>query len=105
GLASFVPGRDNPGRANLYAAGAGFVMLDYGHNPAAFDAIGRMAMRWRGRRLTGVVALPGDRLDSVIREAASIAARVFDRVIVREDHDLRGRASGEVPRLIASEIA
>jgi cyanophycin synthetase len=104
-LTSFDPARENPGRANLFAVGSGYVLLDYGHNPAAIEAVGRMAARWRGRRVTGIVGLPGDRLDVVIRQASAMAARVFDRVFVREDRDLRGRAPGEVPALIAAEIA
>jgi cyanophycin synthetase len=103
-LGDFQPARENPGRANLYAVGSGYILLDYGHNPAAFDAVGRMTTRWRGRRVTGIVGLPGDRLDSVVRESAAIVARVFDRVFVREDHDLRGREPGELPALIAREI-
>src|SRR3712207_7954513 len=35
-LADFGRAGSNPGRVNLYRLNGGFVMLDYGHNPAAF---------------------------------------------------------------------
>jgi cyanophycin synthetase len=104
-LASFAPERENPGRANLYAVGNGYVMLDYGHNPAALSAVASMLSLWRGRRLTGVIGLPGDRLDKIACEAVAAAVHSFDRLIVREDRDLRGRGAGEMAELIKREAA
>jgi cyanophycin synthetase len=104
-LSSFVPERENPGRANLYAIQTGYLLLDYGHNPAAIAAIARMLSNWRGRRLTGILGLPGDRLDKVACEAVAAAAHAFDQIIVREDSDLRGRRSGEMAELILREIS
>jgi cyanophycin synthetase len=95
----------NQGRGNLYRVAMGYVLIDYGHNPAAFEAVGQMSARWLGRRVTAVVGVPGDRADWVIEEAARAAARAFDRVIVREDADRRGRAQGEVPGLLCAAIA
>jgi cyanophycin synthetase len=95
----------NQGRGNLYHVGQGYVLIDYGHNPAAFDAVGQMSARWLGRRVTAIVGVPGDRADWVIEEAARAAARAFDRVIVREDADRRGRDKGEVPGLLCAAIA
>ena len=84
-LRTFDAHAHNQGRGNLYRVGQGYVLIDYGHNPAAFDAVGQMGARWLGRRVTAVVGVPGDRADWVIAEAARAAARAFDRVIVRED--------------------
>src|SRR5205085_1558697 len=53
---------------------------------------------------TGILGLPGDRAETVIADAARAAARAFDRLILREDRDLRGRVPGEMPRLIQSAI-
>jgi cyanophycin synthetase len=105
GLRTFGAHDQNQGRGNLYRVGRGYVLLDYGHNPAALDAVGRLAAKWHGHRMTGVIGLPGDRADWVIQESASVAARHFHRVIVREDEDLRGRARGEVPRLLCEAIS
>jgi cyanophycin synthetase len=104
-MRSFRSTSDNPGRANLYGVGRGFVMVDYGHNPAAFDAICRMAAKWEDRRVTGIIGVPGDRDDSVIEEAGRVAARGFHRVIIKEDEDLRGRECGEVARLLCQAVS
>jgi cyanophycin synthetase len=90
----------NPGRANLYLVKGGYVMVDYGHNPDAFSAICRMAARWHGRSVTGIIGVPGDRDDGLIKEAGRVAARGFHRIIIKEDHDLRGRRKGEVAELL-----
>jgi cyanophycin synthetase len=104
-LCSFNAEADNQGRGNLYRVGRGYVLLDYGHNPAALEAVGRMGARWFGRRFTGVVGVPGDRADWVIAESARVAAEAFHRIIVREDEDLRGRRRGEIPRLLCEAIS
>ena len=104
GLISFSSWANNPGRANLYRLNGGHVMVDYGHNSDAFEAICRMASNWKDRRVTGVIGLPGDRADDIIDHAARVAAKGFDRVIVREDHDLRGRKPGDVANILCRAI-
>jgi cyanophycin synthetase len=94
----------NPGRANLYQVNGGYVMLDYGHNPEAFAAICRMAARWTDRRVTGIIGVPGDRDNTVVEAAGRVAARGFHRVIIKEDEDLRGRAKGEVAKLLCEAV-
>ncbi|HKG98770.1 MAG TPA: hypothetical protein VKA97_13195, partial [Pyrinomonadaceae bacterium] len=59
---------------------------------------------WKDRRVTGVIGVPGDRDDSVIDRAARVAAKGFNRVIVREDHDLRGRNPGDVANILCRAI-
>jgi cyanophycin synthetase len=103
-MKSFASDEDNPGRANLYEVNGGYVMVDYGHNPDAFAAVCRMAARWEGRRVTGIIGVPGDRDDSVIEQAGRVAARGFRRVIIKEDEDLRGREKGEVARLLCEAV-
>jgi cyanophycin synthetase len=103
-LARFRSDEENPGRANLYKVGGGYVMVDYGHNPDAFEAVCRMAARWEDRRVTGVIGVPGDRDNSVVEQAGRVAARGFHRVIIKEDKDLRGRAAGEVAKLLCEAV-
>ena len=91
---------NNPGRVNLYKLNGGHVMVDYGHNANAFEAICRMASKWDDRRVTGVIGVPGDRADSLIQHAGRVAARGFQRLIIREDHDLRGRDRGAVAQIL-----
>jgi cyanophycin synthetase len=95
----------NPGRANLYQVNGGYVMADYGHNPEAFAAVCRMAANWDDRRVTGIIGVPGDRDDTVIEQAGRIAARGFHHVIIKEDADLRGRAEGEVAKLLCEAVS
>jgi cyanophycin synthetase len=103
-VARFRSDSENPGRANLYRVGNGYVMVDYGHNPEAFLAVCRMAAKWEGRRVTGIIGVPGDRDDSVVEAAGRVAARGFHRVIIKEDKDLRGRAPGEVAKLLCEAV-
>jgi cyanophycin synthetase len=103
-LISFSSWANNPGRANLYRLNGGHVMVDYGHNTQAFDAICRLTSSWNDRRVTGIITIPGDRDDSIIDRAARVAARGFNKVIVREDHDLRGRKPGDVAGIVCRAI-
>jgi cyanophycin synthetase len=99
-LKKFTSYSNNPGRVNLYKLNGGHVIVDYGHNANAFEAICRMASKWEDRRVTGVIGVPGDRDDSLIDHAGRVAARGFHRLIIREDHDLRGRDPGRVAQLL-----
>ena len=103
-LSTFSSYANNPGRANLFRLNGGHVMVDYGHNSDAFDAICRMASNWKDRRVTGIIGVPGDRDNTVIAHAARVAARGFNRLIVKEDRDLRGRAPGEVSTLVCDTV-
>ena len=103
-LVSFSSWANNPGRANLYRLNGGHVMVDYGHNTDAFDAICRMTSKWNGRRVTGIITIPGDRDDAIIDRAARTAAKGFNKVIVREDHDLRGRKPGDVANMVCRAV-
>ncbi|MDQ2806924.1 MAG: cyanophycin synthetase [Chloroflexota bacterium] len=106
GLRTFQPDVDTaPGRFNLFTVGQATVILDYGHNPKALLAIRDAVQALAPRRSIGVVAAPGDRRDADIGELARIAAATFDRIIVREDTDLRGREPGEVAELICANIS
>jgi cyanophycin synthetase len=42
----------------------------------------------------------GDRRDEDLMELVTLAAKFFDRVIVKEDEDLRGRPGGVEFRLV-----
>jgi cyanophycin synthetase len=105
-LATFRSAEHNPGRSNLYkVASGGYVMLDYGHNPDAFEAICQMAAQWEGRRVTGIIGVPGDRDDALIESAGRIAARGFHRLVIKEDEDARGRERGAVAKLLCEAAA
>jgi cyanophycin synthetase len=59
-----------------------------------------MASSWNDRRVTGVITIQGDRDDAIIDRAARAAAQGFNKLIVREDHDLRGRQPGDVANIV-----
>jgi cyanophycin synthetase len=97
-----------PGRGNVYDQHGFKVILDYGHNPAAVDAMcsvvdGFAAEGLRGKRVC-VLAAPGDRRDEDIRAIARRAARSFDRFVCRRDDNPRGRGPDEVPEMLADEL-
>jgi cyanophycin synthetase len=94
----------NEGRAGLFEIRGGYALLDYGHNPDAFTAVCQMAATWRGRRVTGVIGVPGDRDDMVIEQAGRAAARGFQRIIIKEDRDPRGRRRGEIADLLRRAV-
>jgi cyanophycin synthetase len=89
-----------PGRMNVFDEHPFKVILDYGHNPAAIEAMVKLADRLepRGRKLV-VLSAPGDRRDEDVRDSARTCAGHFDRYILRRDDHARGRGADEVPRL------
>lgn len=103
-IMSFNNNEKNQGRTNLYQIGKGHLLVDYGHNPDALVSIGSMTKKWKVSRRTGVVAAPGDRSDEMIRMSGIAAALVFDRVIIREDDDHRGREPGTVAEMICEAV-
>ncbi|HEU5305130.1 MAG TPA: cyanophycin synthetase [Gemmatimonadales bacterium] len=94
-----------PGRMNIYDEHPFKVILDYGHNPAAVEAMCQLVERLdvMGRRLC-VLAVPGDRRDQDIFEIGRIAAGRFERYICRRDDNLRGRRPEEVPELLRESL-
>ncbi|MGB5769744.1 MAG: cyanophycin synthetase [Crocosphaera sp.] len=92
-----------PGRMNLFNLGDYNALVDYAHNPAGYEAVGEFVKNWKGQRL-GVVGGPGDRRDEDLILLGQIAARVFDRILVKEDDDKRGRDRGEAADLIIKGI-
>lgn len=101
GLQSFFQSATTtPGRVNIVDFDGFRLMIDYAHNAHGLRAVSELAEGLRRGRLVCVLGLPGDRRDVDIRESGRVIARVFDRVIIRDDIDLRERASGEVAALI-----
>src|SRR5918998_5363257 len=94
-----------PGRMNIYDEHPFKVILDYGHNPAAVEAMCVLVDRLEvtGRRIC-VLSAPGDRRDEDIAEVGRIAAGHFDYFICRRDDQLRGRGSDEVPKLLQKTL-
>ncbi|WP_200207836.1 cyanophycin synthetase [Micromonospora coerulea] len=104
-LRSFSSYDRNPGRGTLLRIDDVHVFVDYAHNPAAIEAItGTVQSLWSADRCVAAVTLPGDRCDHLLAESARVIGRMFTRVVVYPDADLRGRAAGEVPELMCREM-
>lgn len=89
-----------PGRMNLFNLGTYHALVDYAHNPHSYEALGGFVQNWPGERI-GVVGGPGDRRDEDFVTLGTLSAGIFDRIIIKEDDDTRGRPRGEAARLIA----
>jgi cyanophycin synthetase len=92
-----------PGRMNLFNLGRYHVLVDYAHNPAGYAAVGSFVKNWTGSAI-GVVGGPGDRRDEDLIELGKLSATFFDRIIVKEDDDNRGRPWGDTAELIVQGI-
>lgn len=97
GLVTF---EENPGRLAFRDMGHFRVCVDYGHNPAGYQALISTVRRLGAKRLVGVIGVPGDRRDDTIRQAGKIAGQGFDYLYIKEDNDLRGRQPGETAALL-----
>lgn len=93
-----------PGRCNVFDEHPFRVIVDYGHNPAAMSAMAELVVAMRRNRAIGVIGAAGDRRDEDIRELGRVAAGAFDRVIVKEDPDRRGRESGAAAKLVVEGL-
>jgi cyanophycin synthetase len=92
-----------PGRMNLFNLGHYHALVDYAHNPHSYQALGKFVKNWTGERI-GIVGGPGDRRDEDFVTLGKLSADIFDRLIIKEDDDTRGRPRGEAAQLIAQGV-
>jgi len=92
-----------PGRMNLFNLGSYHALVDYAHNPHSYEALGGFVCNWPGEHI-GVVGGPGDRRDEDFITLGKLAAEMFDRIIIKEDDDTRGRPCGSGAELITKGI-
>ena len=90
-----------PGRTNVFDEHPFKVILDYAHNPAAFAAMADLCDRLEvtGKRIA-IVAVPGDRRDEDVTEAANILAGHYDHYILKADDNRRKRGDDEIPKML-----
>jgi cyanophycin synthetase len=115
GLRTFAPSYyQSPGRLNLTELDGVRVLVDYCHNAPGMRMLGEFVEKLaedvgpgadfvRIRRI-GVIAAAGDRRDQDLRDLGLAAAPHFDRIVVREDANRRGRPPGEAAELIMSGV-
>ena len=99
---------DNMGRLMRFEVGGVQVLMDYAHNPDGLHGLLEVAQHLRGGkgRLGLILGHAGNRLDADIAALAQVAAQYRPALVVVKENEahLRGRAPGEIPRLIRAEL-
>lgn len=102
GISTFHPSpSQNPGRMNLIDFVSFKVIVDYGHNIPAVEAMGRAFPHiTKGRKIV-VAHGTGSRLDGHIKAFGTALCHVYDHIIIA-DPDPRWRKPGETSKLVRS---
>lgn len=104
-LQTFIPSAaQTPGRMNIFDFKKFKVLIDFAHNPAGYRGVEEYLSTVEASKKIGIIAGVGDRRDEDIRECATIAARMFDHIIIRQEKHLRGRTEDEIIGLIMDGI-
>jgi cyanophycin synthetase len=94
-----------PGRFNVLTHRDSTIILDYGHNSSALIALAEAIEKMPHRRRKVVYTAAGDRRDDDIIRQAQIIGAFFDEIYIYEDQCTRGRANGEIIRLMCQGFA
>ncbi len=104
-LQTFIPSSaQTPGRMNLFNFENFDVLVDFAHNPAGMRALKNFTDNVEASSKVGVISGVGDRRDEDTREIGSIAAAMFDKIIIRQDKNLRGKSEEELINLLKEGI-
>ncbi len=105
-LQTFIPSvAQTPGRMNIFEFKRFKVMIDFAHNPSGYLGIEDFLSNIEANKKIGIIAGVGDRRDDDIKECATIAGRMFDHIIIRQEKHLRGRTAPEINALLLAGIA
>ncbi|MEN6458457.1 MAG: cyanophycin synthetase [Thermoguttaceae bacterium] len=89
-----------PARFNVLEIEGATVVVDYGHNADSLSAVVEAISNFPQKRRACVYSTAGDRRDCDIVRQGELLGEAFDRVVLYEDHYLRGRARGEIIGLL-----
>jgi cyanophycin synthetase len=104
-LETFIPSAaQTPGRLNLFEFNDFTILLDYAHNPAGMRALQKFTDELEATVKVGIIAGVGDRREEDTNEIGSIAAEMFDEIIIRQDKRLRGRTEEELIKMLNDGI-
>lgn len=98
---------DNLGRLMRYDVGGVRVLVDYAHNPEGLRGLLGVAEHLRGAgRLGMLLGHAGNRQDADIEAVARVAAGFRPQLVVVKENEahLRGRAPGEIPRILRATL-
>lgn len=103
-LATFASNNeDNPGRGNQFAINNAQVIVDFAHNVHSMNAMAVTTAKLHAKRKFLMLSHAGDRTDAEIIALTKAAIKMQPDFIITAEvvQYLRGRALGEVPKLIA----
>lgn len=80
------------------------MILDYGHNLAALEALGAAVMALPPKQTVMSLTLPSDRRDEAIIASTTATISYIDAYVVYDSEDRRGRAVNEVAELVCRHI-
>lgn len=105
GLETFIPSASQtPGRLNLFKFNDFSILLDYAHNAAGMRALQKFTDELDATVKVGIIAGIGDRRVEDNNEMGSIAAEMFDEIIIRQDKRLRGKTEEELIKMLNDGI-
>jgi cyanophycin synthetase len=105
GLETFIPSASQtPGRLNLFEFKNFTILLDYAHNPAGMRALKDFIDELDATVKVGIIAGIGDRRLEDNNEMGSIAAEMFDEIIIRQDKRLRGKTEEQLIKMLNDGI-
>jgi len=93
-----------PGRFNVTEIGGVQVVVDYGHNSAALDALAQAIKAFDRRRTLLLLGLPGDRRDEDLFATLDAIRPVVDEYVFYDLANRRGRDKFAVPRLLRDHL-
>src|SRR5690554_4294138 len=104
-LETFIPSpTQTPGRLNLFEFKNFTVLLDYAHNPAGMRALKQFVDSFDATVKVGIIAGIGDRRVEDNNNIGSIAAQMFDEIIIRQDKRLREKTEEELIKMLHDGI-
>jgi cyanophycin synthetase len=104
-LETFIPSASQtPGRLNLFEFENFTILLDYAHNPSGMLALKQFTDTMEATVKVGIIAGVGDRREEDTNEIGSIAADMFDEIIIRQDKRLRGKTEQELINMLNDGI-
>ncbi len=104
-LETFIPSpTQTPGRLNVFKFNEFTVLLDYAHNPAGMRALKQFVDSFDSTEKVGIISGIGDRRLEDNREIGSVAATMFDQIIIRQDKHLRGKTEEQIITMVHDGI-
>lgn len=104
-LEVFAPSpTQTPGRLNMFEFENFSMLLDFAHNAAGLRGLKGLVDNIDASVKVGIIAGIGDRRVEDNEEIGSVAASMFDEIIIRQDKNLRGRTGEELTAMLQRGI-